>query len=87
MSRGTAMPTLRRVLAAWAAGLVLPAAGLSDALAQAVRKPVHIIVGFPAGGGTDVIARILADRLRGSYAATVLVADRGRICEERRGGR
>jgi tripartite-type tricarboxylate transporter receptor subunit TctC len=76
MSRGTAMPTRRRVLAAWAAGLVLPAAGLSDALAQAVRKPVHIIVGFPAGGGTDVIARILADRLRGSYAATVLVENK-----------
>jgi len=32
-----------------------------------------VIVGFPAGGGTDVIARILADGLRGPYASTVLV--------------
>ena len=29
-----------------------------------IREPVRIVVGFPAGGGTDLIARILADRLR-----------------------
>src|SRR5262249_18165610 len=44
--------------------------------AQRIKKPVHIIVGFPAGGGTDVIARILADRLRGPYASTVLVENK-----------
>src|SRR5262249_56632100 len=35
-----------------------------------------VIVGFPAGGGTDVIARILADGLRGPYAPTVLVENK-----------
>jgi tripartite-type tricarboxylate transporter receptor subunit TctC len=49
---------------------------LPRARAQALKKPVHIIVGFPAGGGTDVIARILADRLRGPYASTVLVENK-----------
>jgi tripartite-type tricarboxylate transporter receptor subunit TctC len=49
---------------------------LPRARAQAIKKPVHIIVGFPAGGGTDVIARILADRLRGPYASTVLVENK-----------
>ena len=44
--------------------------------AQAIKKPVRIIVGFPAGGGTDVIARILAERLRGPYASTVLVENK-----------
>jgi len=69
------MLTRRHLLAASAAGLV--AAGPSvRALAQAIKKPVHIIVGFPAGGGTDVIARILADRLRGPYASTVLVENK-----------
>jgi len=43
------------------------------AFAQAIKKPARVIVGFPAGGGTDVIARILADGLRGPYASTVLV--------------
>jgi tripartite-type tricarboxylate transporter receptor subunit TctC len=69
------MLTRRHLLAASAAGLV--AAGPSvRALAQALKKPVHIIVGFPAGGGTDVIARILAEALRGPYASTVLVENK-----------
>ena len=71
------MPTRRHLLAASAAGFLLSAAGfVPRASAQAVKRPVHIIVGFPAGGGTDVIARILADRLRGPYAATVLVENK-----------
>ena len=71
------MPTRRYVLAAGAAGLLSATAGLTArANAQAVKKPVHVIVGFPAGGGTDIIARILADRLRGTYAATVLVENK-----------
>jgi tripartite-type tricarboxylate transporter receptor subunit TctC len=37
---------------------------------------VHIIVGFPAGGGTDVIARLLAEQLRGIYAPAVLVENK-----------
>ena len=71
------MPTRRHVLSASAAALALAPAGfLARAHAQAIKKPAHVIVGFPAGGGTDAIARILADRLRGSYAATVLVENK-----------
>src|SRR5262245_19784396 len=74
MIRTHAMPTRRHLLAASAAGLLASASGLIPrALAQALKKPVHVIVGFPAGGGTDMIARILAERLRGPYASTVLV--------------
>ena len=71
------MLTRRRALAASAAGFACAGTGLLPrARAQALKKPVHIIVGFPAGGGTDVIARILADRLRGPYASTVLVENK-----------
>jgi tripartite-type tricarboxylate transporter receptor subunit TctC len=71
------MPTRRHLLAASAAGLVASATGsIPRALAQAIKKPVHVIVGFPAGGGTDMIARILAERLRGPYASTVLVENK-----------
>ena len=71
------MPTRRYVLAAGAAGILSATTGfVPPARAQVVKKPVHVIVGFPAGGGTDIIARILADRLRGSYAATVLVENK-----------
>src|SRR3954468_20718906 len=46
------------------------------ALAQPVNRQVRVIVGFPAGGGTDIIARVLADRLRGLYAPTVIVENK-----------
>jgi tripartite-type tricarboxylate transporter receptor subunit TctC len=72
-----AMPTRRHLLAALGAGLLASATSfVPRALAQAIKKPVHVIVGFPAGGGTDMIARILADRLRGPYASTVLVENK-----------
>jgi tripartite-type tricarboxylate transporter receptor subunit TctC len=54
----------------------LMAVGLRPLRAQPLKKTVHLIVGFPAGGATDLIARILADRLRGSYAPAVVVENR-----------
>jgi tripartite-type tricarboxylate transporter receptor subunit TctC len=44
--------------------------------AQTTNKPVRIIVPFPAGGGTDVLARIVADKLRENYAPAVIVENR-----------
>src|SRR5262245_28501887 len=74
--RTCAMPTRRHLLAASAAGLLASATSpIPRPQGQAIKRPVHVIVGFPAGG-TDVIARILADRLRGPYAATVLVENK-----------
>jgi tripartite-type tricarboxylate transporter receptor subunit TctC len=71
------MLTRRHLLVASTAGLLSPAASFAPrAFAQAIKKPAHVIVGFPAGGGTDVIARILADGLRGPYAPTVLVENK-----------
>jgi tripartite-type tricarboxylate transporter receptor subunit TctC len=37
---------------------------------------VRVIVPFPAGGGTDVLARIVAEKLRGTYAPSVIVENR-----------
>jgi tripartite-type tricarboxylate transporter receptor subunit TctC len=68
------MLTRRRVLAASAGGFA--AAFGPRAFAQTLKKPAHMIVGFPPGGGTDVTARILADRLRGSFAPSVLVENK-----------
>ena len=68
------MLTRRTIVAG--GGVAVVARLVPAAQAQVVKKPVHIIVGFPAGGGTDVIARILADRLRGSYATTVIVENK-----------
>ena len=68
------MLTRRRIVAG--CGVAVVARLIPGAQAQVVKKPVHIIVGFPPGGGTDVIARILAERLRGLYATTVIVENK-----------
>lgn len=39
-------------------------------------KPVRIIVAFPAGGGTDIVARLLGQKLTESWGQQVLVDNR-----------
>ncbi len=70
------MLSRRQVIGA-SAGLMAAGTGfLPRARAQTVKGQVRLIVGFPAGGGTDIAARILAERLRGLYASTVLVENK-----------
>lgn len=61
--------------AASASLLGAPWAGLAPLHAQTAGQP-RILVGFPAGGGTDAIARILADKLREDLGGAVLVENR-----------
>jgi tripartite-type tricarboxylate transporter receptor subunit TctC len=44
--------------------------------AQNAARNVRIIVGFPAGGGTDVLARLLSEKLKEGYAASSIVENR-----------
>src|SRR5262249_51632480 len=74
MQRNANMLTRRTVLAASAIAAI--GAAPLRAQAQTLRKTVHIVVGFPPGGATDLIARILADRLRGRYAAAVIIENK-----------
>ena len=39
-------------------------------------RPVRVIVGFPAGGGSDLIARVFAQKLTGALGQTVVVENR-----------
>ena len=57
----------------FAAGL-LAVGGL--ALAQPAGTPIRLLVGFPAGGGTDVIARTLAEKLKDQLGTPVVVENR-----------
>ena len=70
------MPTRRAFIAAGAMTAICRTHARAQASGAAIRKSVRIVVGFPAGGGTDLIARILADRLRGPYATTVIVENK-----------
>ena len=49
---------------------------LCGAPAHAQGVPVRILVGFPAGGGTDAIARTLADKLKEQLGTSVIVENR-----------
>jgi tripartite-type tricarboxylate transporter receptor subunit TctC len=70
---------MRRSALRVAIGFAL-AAGLATAgHAQTARfpdKPIRMVVGFTAGGGTDVVARILAQKMSESLGQSVLVENR-----------
>jgi tripartite-type tricarboxylate transporter receptor subunit TctC len=64
----------RSLLARCAVALFFAVAGAGVSAQSA--KSVRILVGFPAGGGTDAIARLLADRLKDALGAPVIVENR-----------
>lgn len=66
----------RQILANSVIAALATVASSREALAQLVQKTARIVVGFPAGGTTDVLARVMADKLRNVYAPTVLVDNR-----------
>ena len=61
-----------------AAGALIPVFPLAAAAETppTLSKTARIVMGFPAGGSGDSIARLLAERIKGSYAPVVLVENR-----------
>jgi len=65
----------RRHLLAGAAAL---AAGVPDAGAQSpyASQPIHILVGYAAGGGVDIVARLLQEPMKSALGQPIVIENR-----------
>jgi len=75
MANGETMKRLGFKARHWLHALALLSAVLVGT-ACAQGKSIRILVGFPAGGGTDAIARTLAERLKDELHVPVIVENR-----------
>jgi tripartite-type tricarboxylate transporter receptor subunit TctC len=57
------------------AAMILPAA--AGAAEPFPTRPIRLIVPFPAGGGTDIVGRVLGQRLHESLGQPVVIDNRG----------
>lgn len=72
------MTDLLRAIAGVVAGLgmiLLPAASVAQS--DYPNKPIRLIVGFPPGGSTDIVGRIVAQKLAERLGQQVIVDNRG----------
>ena len=67
----------RTLIQAGAAALAVPAVSSSWAQTPWPSGPVRIIVGFPPGGGTDALARVVGQKLTPMWGQQVIVENKG----------
>ncbi len=67
----------RRLLLHAIGAAALVAAGSPHAQGSYPDRPIRLVVPYPPGGGTDVIARIVQDRLRAALGQSIVIENRG----------
>ena len=70
------MLTRRHLLASAGAAAAYAASPQADAQSTYASQPVHILVGYPAGGGVDIIARLLQDPMKAVLGQPIIVENR-----------
>jgi tripartite-type tricarboxylate transporter receptor subunit TctC len=68
---------ISRILASLLAAVVFLSSAPAFAQPAFPSRPITLIVPFPPGGSTDVIARVIAEGLRGVLGQPVIVENRG----------
>lgn len=68
-------PNRRRFLLGSAGGIASYALGASPTLSQPLLSTARMVVGFPPGGPTDVVARLLVEQMK-TYASSAIVENR-----------
>jgi tripartite-type tricarboxylate transporter receptor subunit TctC len=58
------------------AGIALPFVGIGSAAQAQKVELATVFVGYPAGGATDTVARLVAEAVQGKYAEAVVVQNR-----------
>src|SRR5476649_861568 len=67
-----------KLVSGMAAMLLLLDGSTSVVLAQNYpAKPIRMLIGFPPGGGTDIIGRIVAQKLGEALGQQIIVDNRG----------
>src|SRR6478735_7740193 len=67
------IPRRQALIGAWAAGAVA-----APAIAQTYpSQPVHVVVPFPPGGGTDALARAIQEPMQRALGQTVIIDNKG----------
>jgi tripartite-type tricarboxylate transporter receptor subunit TctC len=77
MQKRRAEQSRRTFLTSIAAAGAMAASGAHGEDGHWPDRPVRIIVPYPAGGSTDVLMRILAERLKDMFAQSFVVENRG----------
>ena len=70
------MLTRRHLLAGAGAAAMTAAASHAGAQSTYASQPVHILVGYAAGGGVDIVARLLQEPLKAALGQPIIVENR-----------
>ena len=76
MQTGRTLPSRRMVLTSLAAVGAMAVTGAHGEDARWPDHPVRVIVPYPAGGSTDVLTRILAERLKDIFGQPFVIENR-----------
>ena len=80
------MMRIRSIFAFVLAAALLFAAGQARAQTDFPSRPIHFIVGFAAGGGNDIFARLVVNRFQQNTGATAVIENKvgagGRIAAD-----